>query len=123
MEYSGAGGKLIHEKNQKQKISWHCPFNMVYLATWRGKLYNVFTVQLPEYGLPGYLDRQAVQCIYGTAAWIRVYLSTWKDKLYSVQWQPAEYGVQYMSFLVDKLYNVCTVQCTAAWSRFTCLPG
>ncbi len=26
MEYSGAGGKLIHKKNQKQKISWHCPF-------------------------------------------------------------------------------------------------
>ncbi len=26
MEYSGAGGKLIHEKNQKQKISWDCPF-------------------------------------------------------------------------------------------------
>ncbi len=28
MQYSGAGGKLIHQKNQKQKISWHCPFNM-----------------------------------------------------------------------------------------------
>ncbi len=28
MGYSGAGGKLIHEKNQKQKISWHCPFNL-----------------------------------------------------------------------------------------------
>jgi hypothetical protein len=27
MEYSGAEGKLIHKKNQKQKISWHCPFN------------------------------------------------------------------------------------------------
>ncbi len=27
MDYSWAGGKLIHEKNQKQKISWHCPFN------------------------------------------------------------------------------------------------
>ncbi len=26
MEYSGAGGKLIQEKNHKQKISWHCPF-------------------------------------------------------------------------------------------------
>ncbi len=26
MGYSGAGGKLTHEKNQKQKISWHCPF-------------------------------------------------------------------------------------------------
>ncbi len=28
MIYSGAWGKLIHEKNQKQKISWHCPFNL-----------------------------------------------------------------------------------------------
>jgi hypothetical protein len=27
MQYSWAGGKLIHEKNQTQKISWHCPFN------------------------------------------------------------------------------------------------
>ncbi len=26
MGYSGAGGKLMHEKNQKQKLSWHCPF-------------------------------------------------------------------------------------------------
>ncbi len=26
MVYSGAWGKLIHEKNEKQKISWHCPF-------------------------------------------------------------------------------------------------
>ncbi len=24
--YSGAWGKLIHEKKQKSKISWHCPF-------------------------------------------------------------------------------------------------
>jgi hypothetical protein len=28
MGYSGAGGKLAHEKNQKQKILWRCPFNM-----------------------------------------------------------------------------------------------
>jgi hypothetical protein len=27
MVYSGAWGKLINEKNQKQKIWWHCPFN------------------------------------------------------------------------------------------------
>ncbi len=26
MVYSVAWGKLIHEKNQKSKISWHCPF-------------------------------------------------------------------------------------------------
>ncbi len=31
MQYSGAGGKLIHQKNQKQKISWHCPFKEVLL--------------------------------------------------------------------------------------------
>ncbi len=29
MGYSGAGGKLIHEKNQKQKIWWHCPFKAI----------------------------------------------------------------------------------------------
>ncbi len=28
MWYSGAGGKLIHEKNRKQKISWHCPLKV-----------------------------------------------------------------------------------------------
>ncbi len=32
MGYSGAGGKLIHEKNQKQKISWHCPFKRILRA-------------------------------------------------------------------------------------------
>ncbi len=31
MVYSGAWGKLIHEKNQKSKISWHCPFKSVVL--------------------------------------------------------------------------------------------
>ncbi len=29
MVYLGPWGKLIHEKNQKQKISWHCPFKGV----------------------------------------------------------------------------------------------
>ncbi len=26
MSFSGALGKVIHDKNLKQKISWHCPF-------------------------------------------------------------------------------------------------
>jgi len=26
MGYSGAWGKLIHEKNLNSNISWHCPF-------------------------------------------------------------------------------------------------
>ncbi len=38
MEYSGAGGKLIHEKKQKQKISWHCPFKMPQRSTGLYKL-------------------------------------------------------------------------------------
>jgi hypothetical protein len=28
MGYSGAWGRLIHEKNQKQKVSWHFPFKV-----------------------------------------------------------------------------------------------
>ncbi len=28
MVYSGAWGKLIHEKKQKLKISWHCLFKI-----------------------------------------------------------------------------------------------
>ncbi len=31
MVYSDAWGKLIHEKNQKSKISWHCPFKFLLL--------------------------------------------------------------------------------------------
>jgi hypothetical protein len=27
MGFSGTGEKLIHEKNLKSNISWHCPFN------------------------------------------------------------------------------------------------
>ncbi len=30
MGYSEAGVKLIDEKNQQQKILWHCPFNVRY---------------------------------------------------------------------------------------------
>ncbi len=26
MLFSGTWGKMIHEENLKQKISWHCPF-------------------------------------------------------------------------------------------------
>ncbi len=33
MEYSGAGGKLIHEKNQMQKISCHCPFKQTQVCS------------------------------------------------------------------------------------------
>ncbi len=41
MEYSGAGGKMIHKKNQKQKISWHCPFNQHHFLVWRNYVDSV----------------------------------------------------------------------------------
>ena len=31
MVYSHAWGKLIHEKKQKSKISWHCPFKRIWI--------------------------------------------------------------------------------------------
>jgi hypothetical protein len=39
MEYSGAGWKLIHEKNQKQKISCHCPFKQLQFRDLPSALY------------------------------------------------------------------------------------
>ncbi len=33
MVYSDAWGKLIHEKNQKSKILWHCPFKVYTIPT------------------------------------------------------------------------------------------
>jgi hypothetical protein len=44
MGYSGAGGKLIHEKNQKQKISWHCPFNLVWAEGGRWVFSGILTL-------------------------------------------------------------------------------
>ncbi len=46
MGYSGAGGKLIHEKNQKSKILWHCPFKVCPLPS----LHPASTGDLKEAG-------------------------------------------------------------------------
>ncbi len=40
MVYSGDWGKLIHEKNQKSKISWHCPFK----GTWLQNVLSIFFI-------------------------------------------------------------------------------
>jgi hypothetical protein len=48
--YSGAWGKLIHEKKkQKSKISWHCPFNAD-KAHWHSgtTFYNFFEGESPR---------------------------------------------------------------------------
>ncbi len=40
---SGAWGKVIHEKNLKQKISWHCPFKLPTLV-YKYKMYILNSV-------------------------------------------------------------------------------
>jgi hypothetical protein len=40
MLFSGAWGKVNHEKNLKQKISWHCPFKRVVLKEFSNLLSN-----------------------------------------------------------------------------------
>ncbi len=59
MGYSGAGGKLIHEKNQKQKISWHCPFK-------KKVSYSIVPVQFYNDSCGKYIAARKVQN-YGTA--------------------------------------------------------
>jgi hypothetical protein len=51
MEYSGAGGKLIHEKNQKQKISWHYPFKGQYKLNGAFIIYPVYKEHLTKFVL------------------------------------------------------------------------
>ncbi len=43
---SGAWGKVIHEKNRKQKISWHCPFKQLRLCCT-----GTYTVQYCSFGI------------------------------------------------------------------------
>ncbi len=50
MEYSGAGGKQIHEKNQKQKVSWHCPFKILPQLYCAGNIVrNEFALEIMEF--------------------------------------------------------------------------
>ncbi len=47
MVYSGAWGKLIHEKNQKSKISWNCPFNIFSDANQKKECNFFFSIFVP----------------------------------------------------------------------------
>ncbi len=52
MGYSGAEGKLIHEKNQKQKILWHSPFKITLSGpkwTPKYKKKNILTPKSPSH--------------------------------------------------------------------------
>ncbi len=42
MLLSVAWGKVIHEKNLKQKISWHCPFKRLKMEQWGGRGESVY---------------------------------------------------------------------------------
>jgi hypothetical protein len=75
MRYSGAWGKLIHEKNMKLKISWHCPFNM----------YSMF---ITEYDEIGWKDRN----VDDSHAGVRVFyfhgsLQIQREEIYRIQYR------------------------------------
>ncbi len=62
MGHSGAGGILIHKKNQKQKISWHCPFKhslgiylIFFVLLYISRYVNCFTDSFTWSALPKYL--------------------------------------------------------------------
>jgi hypothetical protein len=56
MEYSGAWGELIHERNLKSKISWHCPFKLPFA---RKKLYKLkIAAQCPSLSTGIYILRK-----------------------------------------------------------------
>ncbi len=44
MGYPRAGGKQIHEKNQKHKNSWHCPFRWLDLDLDLGDLIRIHNI-------------------------------------------------------------------------------
>ncbi len=60
MGYSGAGGKLTYEKYQNQKISWHCPFNLIFCLffyvisgladDWRWQIYKYSSLYNKAFG-------------------------------------------------------------------------
>ncbi len=50
MVYSCAWGKLIHEKKQKSKISWHCPFKGTVLRDGSGFWWHVWLVLSLNWG-------------------------------------------------------------------------
>ncbi len=42
-------GKMIHGENLKQKISWHCPFNMHLMCSLSGDVYSACVAFLVTY--------------------------------------------------------------------------
>ncbi len=83
MEYSGAGGKLIHEKNQKQKISWHCPFELIIFTNFKNfniviysknMMYNVLEILLVSSSLFGNALYMKL-CIFKTAMFWSMFFS------------------------------------------------
>ncbi len=76
MQYSGAGGKLIHQKNQMQKISWHCPFNpasraeVVFLVN--SSITSLWSEALLRAGLTKLEENVAKKLFYLTSSTINI---------------------------------------------------
>ncbi len=62
MVYSEAWGKRIQEKNQKQKISWHSPFNRLSFCTAGSKNQNLIACPHPD---SAFFARAGFRCFSG----------------------------------------------------------
>ncbi len=98
MVYSGAWGKLIHEKNQKSKISWHCPFNAQCACVHRGGeqalsnknfILHYPSKREPDAQFPAKITNMLTQNILCTDFW----------KMYFLSWG-AHTSTPYVSYVV-----------------------
>jgi len=97
MGYSGAGGKLIHEKNQKQKISWHCPFkSTVDIKTCTSTKPQYFSAALAEIFCRGAVLHY----------WVQIQKKVILDLKRKNQFYKKNMGV-YMSNLRERSVNQC----------------
>ncbi len=78
MGYSGAGGKLIYEKNQKQKISLHCPFKAAVSQ-------NFSSECLPLISVPGSWICDVIKTLYFLSD-VVILLFLFCLRLYFVRW-------------------------------------
>jgi hypothetical protein len=110
MEYSGAGGKLIHEKNQKQKILWHCPFKCGVRSP---KLIGAPCAQL--WFESTYLT-QMREAWEATAPVVRIIEQTrkWSTKLFTVV---LSIYIKYMFKLPSHRFKMNTAECKGEISK------
>ncbi len=81
MGYPGAWGKLVHEKNQKSKISWHCLFKGAQVWDFRllgfsfHNFYTVKSLREDDFGVKIQIFNKIFRGPFGAAKFLTCMLS------------------------------------------------